>query len=227
MFYVLYLREGCLRVYKVFKNNEIIAVINSPTWVKQQENKTFLLCTEQEAQGIVINNDVFHVLGLPDIEGTESVALSKINEETYYAEQKNELNSAIRPASIAFVKLAESGNLDDITIVENSTQFATWVPKMSYVEGAIRLDEENGKLYRCIQAHTSQDDWRPHTTPALWKELSDPYLEFPDWSPPVGSHDSYTSGDKVSCDGKTWISEVDNNVWRPGVYGWREVTNEQ
>ena len=23
--------------------------------------------------------------------------------------------------------------------------------------------------------------------------------------------------------GKTWISDIDNNVWEPGVYGWTEL----
>jgi hypothetical protein len=29
-------------------------------------------------------------------------------------------------------------------------------------------------------------------------------------------------GAKVSHNGKHWISDVDNNVWEPGVYGWSE-----
>ena len=33
-----------------------------------------------------------------------------------------------------------------------------------------------------------------------------------------------TRGDKVTHNGATWISTVDNNVWEPGVYGRDEVT---
>ena len=28
--------------------------------------------------------------------------------------------------------------------------------------------QDNGKLYKCIQPHTTQADWRPESTPALW-----------------------------------------------------------
>ena len=35
---------------------------------------------------------------------------------------------------------------------------------------------------------------------------------------------AYNSGDKVSHNGKHWTSNVDANVWEPGVYGWTEVT---
>lgn len=38
---------------------------------------------------------------------------------------------------------------------------------------------------------------------------------------PVGAHDSYMKDDQTSHNGYRWISEVDNNVWEPGVYGWR------
>ena len=78
----------------------------------------------------------------------------------------------------------------------------------------------NGKLYRCVQAHTTQADWTPDKTPALWVEVS--LDEFPEWKQPTGAHDAYKKGDKVTHNGKKWSSDVDANVWEPGVYGWSE-----
>ena len=80
----------------------------------------------------------------------------------------------------------------------------------------------NGKLYQLIQPHTPQSDWTPDKTPALWKEVS--LEEWPKWKQPAGAHDAYKKDDKVTHNGKTWVSTVDNNVWEPGVYGWTEVT---
>ena len=40
---------------------------------------------------------------------------------------------------------------------------------------------------------------------------------------PTGAQDAYAKGAKVSHNGKHWISDVDNNVWEPGVYGWSEA----
>ena len=34
--------------------------------------------------------------------------------------------------------------------------------------------EADGKLYKCRQAHTTQADWTPDVTPALWAVLGDP-----------------------------------------------------
>ena len=38
------------------------------------------------------------------------------------------------------------------------------------------------------------------------------------------STDAYPKGAKVSHNGKHWISDLDANVWEPGVYGWTEHT---
>ena len=76
-------------------------------------------------------------------------------------------------------------------------------------------------LYRCVQAHTSQEGWEPPNVPALWARTS--IEEWPDWIQPTGAQDAYNSGDKVSHNEKHWVSTVDANVWEPGVYGWNET----
>ena len=58
-------------------------------------------------------------------------------------------------------------------------------------------------------------------TPALWTAVS--LDEYPAWVQPTGAHDAYSKGDKVTHNGKRWTSDVDNNTWEPGVYGWTEV----
>ena len=79
-----------------------------------------------------------------------------------------------------------------------------------------------GTLYKCVQGHTSQADWTPPVTPALWTAVS--IDEYPAWVQPTGAHDAYSKGDKVTHNSKHWTSDVDNNTWEPGVYGWTEVT---
>lgn len=63
---------------------------------------------------------------------------------------------------------------------------------------------------------------QPSATPALWTAVS--LDEYPAWVQPIGAQDAYQTGDKVSHNGKRWTSNVDNNTWEPGVYGWTEVT---
>ena len=57
-----------------------------------------------------------------------------------------------------------------------------------------------GKLYRVIQAHTSQADWFPPDLPALYTEIS--VEEYPEWVQPTGAQDAYPLGAKVMHNGK-------------------------
>ena len=77
-------------------------------------------------------------------------------------------------------------------------------------------------LFRCLTAHTSQESWAPGATPSVWVAISDPTQDWPKWLQPQGAHDSYAKGSKVSHNGKHWVSDVDGNVWEPGVHGWTE-----
>lgn len=127
-------------------------------------------------------------------------------------------------ASIAFVTMAESGALDEVTAMEHMDAFTAWEPNVAYAVGNLRTywEGEGAKLYRCVQAHTSQANWTPNTTAALWAIAGNPADEWPPWSAPIGAHDAYQMGDKVSHGGKHWTSTAANNVWQPGVYGWTE-----
>lgn len=91
---------------------------------------------------------------------------------------------------------------------------------VTYPVGA--LVSYNNILYRCVQEHVSQAGWNPVDAASLWARTSDPSEEWPEWIQPTGGHDSYKAGDKVSHNGKHWVSDVDNNVWEPGAYGWTE-----
>ena len=98
--------------------------------------------------------------------------------------------------------------------------FPSWEVGKDYAQGARLL--RNGKLYKVNQAHTSQEDWTPEATPALFSEVAMPN-EIPVWKQPQGAHDAYHVGDKVTHNGKTWVCVADSNVYEPGVFGWDEV----
>lgn len=95
---------------------------------------------------------------------------------------------------------------------------------VAYEAGDVR--QRGGLLYRCVQAHTSQATWTPEDAPSLWTRIADPAQEWPEWIQPTGAHNAYAKGAKVSHNGKRWVSDVDNNVWEPGVYGWTEHIEE-
>lgn len=111
-------------------------------------------------------------------------------------------------------------SLPDEDALEAVELFPVWAANVEYaVDQRVRYGD---KLYRVVQAHTSQAGWTPDLTPALWTEVAEPGT-IPVWVQPTGAQDAYMTGDKVhypDADGPVYVSTVDNNVWAPDVYGW-------
>lgn len=111
-------------------------------------------------------------------------------------------------------------SLPDDDALEAVELFPAWAADTAYDLGVrVRYGD---KLYRCEQAHTSQSDWIPPDTPALWTEVAKPG-EIPVWKQPTGAQDAYRIGDKVhypTKDNPVYISTMDYNTYAPDVYGW-------
>ena len=108
--------------------------------------------------------------------------------------------------------------LDDATALDAMALYLLWKTDVAYAIGQrVRYGD---KLYKCVQAHTSQGDWMPSATPALWVRVS--VEEWPEWVQPTGAHDAYAKGDKVTYKGKRYISLIDGNTYSPDAYpaGW-------
>ena len=106
-----------------------------------------------------------------------------------------------------------SVNLDDEDALDNVDVFPNWKVGTYYEIGErIRYEEI---LYKCIQAHTSQEDWTPDVAVSLFVRVDDPGEEWPEWVQPTGAHDAYPLGAKVSHNEKHWISLIDANVYEP------------
>lgn len=115
-----------------------------------------------------------------------------------------------------------AASLPDDKAMETPELFQIWAAGVAYlVSERVRFD---GALYRCNQAHTSQDGWEPSKTPALWTAVAEPG-EIPVCRQPTGAHDAYRLGDKVHYPAKTdpvYVSAIDYNTYQPGVYGWEK-----
>lgn len=116
-----------------------------------------------------------------------------------------------------------SVGLSDDDALEAMELFPVWAADTEYAANVRARYGE--KLYRCVQAHTSQTGWEPDKTPALWTEVAKPG-EIPVWKQPTGAQDAYNKGDRVhypDTDGPIYESTLDANTWAPDVYGWALV----
>ena len=114
--------------------------------------------------------------------------------------------------------------LEDDNALECVEFFPVWHTDTAYITGDRVRDPNDNFLYKCKQAHTSQSDWTPAVSTALWAKVlaGQDGTDIGEWEQPISTN-GYMMGDKVTHNGHTWESTVDNNVWEPGVYGWIQL----
>lgn len=122
-----------------------------------------------------------------------------------------------------------AATLTEEQALEIATVYPVWETGHAYAVGDIISYGGNGvgdpQLYKVVQAHTSQADWTPEATPALYDAFGLDEQGYPLWSQPTGAHDAYNKGDIVNYNGDLYESLIDGNVWSPDVYpaGWQAV----
>lgn len=220
-------------MYKIYKGGTLFATIGSPVWVKMQENESYGLSDIENAQGIVVDGTVYHVEGLPDLEGVETVSVTQVD-DGIYADNLIALLTDIDNLKNAeqFRKVVQmfAGSLSEEQAMEVSTVYPVWEPDHTYAVGDIFSYGTNSvgdpQLYKVVQAHTSQDNWKPcPDSESLYDAFGLDDSGYPVWSQPSGAHDAYNTGDIVNYNGTLYRSLVDGNVWSPDAYpdGWEKV----
>lgn len=126
-----------------------------------------------------------------------------------------------------FREFIEKGatSLTDTEALEAVALFPAWAVGVAYAKD--ERVQYDGKLYKVVQAHTSQADWTPPLVPALFTEVAKPG-EIPVWKQPTGAQDAYNKGNKVwypDVNTTVYESVIDSNVWSPNDYpqGWKVV----
>lgn len=125
-----------------------------------------------------------------------------------------ELNDILHKIDTLWVQ----GDLDDDQrdeLVELARENAT--PENTYVPIQEQIDQAFAQI--------SALDTRIKALEAGGSEPTDPEPEdeWPEWVQPTGAHNAYSNGDKITYNGKHYISTMDGNVWSPDAYpaGWQ------
>lgn len=140
-----------------------------------------------------------------------------MNRKEFVAQQMNR----------AFQLMADGLNLSESQAMEIADLYEPWAAGRAYTTGKIvkygmNADGET-QLYTVLQDHTSQEGREPDKAASLFKRVGFDPSGVPIWTQPLGATDAYNKGDKVTHNGKEWVSTADGNVWEPGVYGWEAL----
>lgn len=120
-----------------------------------------------------------------------------------------------------------AATLSDEQALEIASVYDAYKIGIAYKKNDIFRYGVNGigdpQLYRVVQNHTSQEEWKPDQTASLYTPIGLDDQGYPIWSQPTGAHDAYNKGDIVNYNGLIYQSLIDGNTWAPDAYptGWK------
>lgn len=118
-----------------------------------------------------------------------------------------EVVTMARAAELRPMIEAAATSLPDGDAAKAVELFPAWAYPVSYIVG--NRVSDGGKLYKCQQAHTSQESWKPSATPALWVVIDVTHAGTQDDPIPASRGMEYEYGKYYldSEDGKTYLCE--------------------
>ena len=92
--------------------------------------------------------------------------------------------------------------LDDETALTGIELFPIWTIDRAYAVGD--KAQRSGRLWRCIQAHTSQAGWEPENVASLWTEICESHSGTLEDPIPYNGNMALESGKYYMQDGKIY-----------------------
>jgi hypothetical protein len=129
-----------------------------------------------------------------------------------------------RAQALVTLKTIDPTTLSDEEFADIAVLYPPWTPDANYAVDD--LTYYDGRVWRCVQAHTAQADWAPEFVPALFSPYRNPASGPDPWVQPTGAQDAYSIGEQVTHDnpndgGAIWVYEsaIDANTTEPGRDG--------
>ena len=173
---------------------------------RELTGQTEEIVTEEDMSAYSIAGDI-----TDHRDGTVSIKMGKPTE----TESAKATVTALAGAPVTYARAVELRPIIEQAAVSLSDGEAATVPELitawaypvAFAEGDRR--SYGGKVYKCRQAHTSQADWTPDKTPALWSIIDAEHAGTQDDPIPASRGMEYTYGLYYldSEDGKTYKCE--------------------
>ena len=124
------------------------------------------------------------------------------------AQAEYELNERTRPfteSEVSRMLIAQQINtltVDDNTALRMTEFYPEWAADTEYTIGY--KVQRNGKLWRALQAHTSQAGWEPENAASLWTEICESHAGTLEDPIPYSGNMALESGKYYMQDGKIY-----------------------
>lgn len=145
-------------------------------------------------------------LDLPEITEEEYAAEIEVASNRGYVQAAiYERTRPLTESEVSRLLIAQQINtlsVDDNTALRMTEFYPVWSAGQAYTAGY--KAQRSGRLWRCLQAHTSQAGWEPENAASLWTEICESHSGTLDDPIPYNGNMALESGKYYSQDGKVY-----------------------
>ena len=132
----------------------------------------------------------------------EEIAEAEKYERLYQIEESRRPLTAEEVTDMLIRQQINILNVDDNTALRMTTFYPEWAANAEYTIGY--KVQRSGRLWRCLQAHTSQAGWEPENAPSLWTEICETHSGTPEDPIPYNGNMALESGKYYSQNSKIY-----------------------
>lgn len=142
---------------------------------------------------------------------TESISVMEDAAKRADAAERHRPFSAEEVTRLLIAQQVNTLDVDDQTAVRMTEFYPAWESGQAYTAGY--KVQYSGKLWRCIQAHTSQDSWAPSTdTASLWERIDETHTGDQYDPIPYEGNMALENGKYYAQDGVTYLCNRDTGI---------------
>ena len=135
--------------------------------------------------------------------------LAVLQEETKLlnAVRKTQPMTESEVSRLLIAQQINSRSVDDNTSLRMREFYPEWAAGVDYATGY--KVQHGGRLWRCVQAHTSQTGWEPENAPSLWTEICETHAGTLDDPIPYNGNMALEAGKYYSQNGVVYLCTRD------------------
>ena len=123
---------------------------------------------------------------------TEEIAAQEARQKTFEAAERTRPLTESEVSRLIIAQQINTLDADDNTALRMREFYPVCSAGVAYT--AVYKVQYGGKLWRCLQAHTSQISWEPENVPALWEEICESHAGTKDDPIPYSGNMALTAG---------------------------------
>lgn len=145
----------------------------------------------------------------------EEIAVLQEETKLLNAVRQNQPMTESEVTALLIKQQINSLSVDDTTALRMLEFYPEWSEGTVYTVGY--KVQYGGRLWRCVQAHTSQNGWEPEKTPALWTEICETHAGTLDDPIPYSGNMALGAGKYYTQDYVIYLCNRDtiNPVYNP------------